>query len=133
MIVKGIKRGQAIELQQKLDIPDGQEVLIEIPDIPTQTTHDFEQNISPSNDAEDNNDDLNKVFAEMQLEKDAEQTWRQKYWKHPKKALNKAERKAKLDSVIQSWKGDTELLEIFSEIEQERHADLGRADVSFDS
>jgi hypothetical protein len=124
MIVKGIKRGQAIELLQELNIPDGQEISIEIPDMPQQNSDRFSQNVSPHNQPEHDDDDLSKVFAEMQLEKDAERTWRQKYWKHPKKALTKAERKAKLDSVIQSWKGDTKLLEIFGEIEQERHSDL---------
>jgi hypothetical protein len=133
MIVKGIKRGQAIELLQELNIPDGQEISIQIPDMPQQNSDRFSQNLSPHNQPENDDDDLSKVFAEMQLEKDAERTWRQKYWKHPKKALTKAERKAKLDSVIQSWKGDTKLLEIFGEIEQERHSDLGRADISFDS
>ncbi len=133
MIVKGIKRGQAIELLQELDIPDGQEISIEIPDLVQQNNDHSLPNVSPCNQPENDDDDLTKVFAQMQLEKDAERTWRQKYWKHPKKALTKAERKAKLDSVIQSWKGDTKLLEIFSEIEQERHADLGRVDVSFES
>lgn len=117
MKVKGIKRGQAIELPQELSIPDGQDISIEILDMPQQNSDRFSQNVSPHSQPENDDDDLSKVFAEMQLEKDAERTWRQKYWKHPKKALTKAERKTKLDSVIQSWKGDTKLLEIFGEIE----------------
>jgi len=131
MIVKGIKRGQAIELPQELNLPDGQEVMIEIADISKQHPGNSSQDLILSNQPETEDNDLVKVFAEMQLEKDAEQAWRQKYWKHPKKALTKEERKVKLDKIIQSWKDDTELLEIFVEIEQERHTDLGRSDVSF--
>jgi predicted DNA-binding antitoxin AbrB/MazE fold protein len=131
MKVKGIKRGQAIELLQELNLPDGQEVEIEIAEMTKQHTGNSLQNFILSNQPETEDNDLDKVFAEIQLEKDAEQAWRQKYWKHPKKFLTKEERKAKLDKIILSWKNDTELLEIFAEIEQERHTDMGRPDVSF--
>lgn len=83
MKVKGIKRGQMIELVETLDIPDGEQVMIEVSRV------------------------------------------------HPLSQLMPAERRKQIDSALGGWKNDSNLDEIFAEIDQERHASRGRQIDSF--
>jgi hypothetical protein len=71
MQIKGIKRGNFIEIAESLNIPDGSEVLIEVPDAPR---------------------------------------------------TNNEERLKRLHQIFGSWKYETELGEIFGEIDRERHS-----------
>jgi hypothetical protein len=75
MQIKGIKRGNIIEISENLNIPDGSEVLIEIPEAPQ---------------------------------------------------INNEERLKRLHQVFGAWKYETELGEIFAEIDRERHSYFGR-------
>jgi hypothetical protein len=75
MQIKGIKRGNIIEISENLNIPDGSEVLIEVPEAPRKSDE---------------------------------------------------ERLKRLHQVFGAWKDDTELEEIFAEIDRERHSYFGR-------
>ncbi len=73
--IKGIKRGNIIEFSENLNIPDGSEVLIEVPEAPQ---------------------------------------------------INNEERLKRLHQVFGAWKDETELGEVFAQIDKERHSYLGR-------
>lgn len=91
MKVKGIKRGQTIELLEQIEsIPDGSEVLIDL-------------ELTSSNKSG---------------------------WKSP---LTNEERLTKLNQLFGVWKDQPELLEIFAEIDRERHAYQGRKIDSLDN
>ena len=82
MKVKGIKRGQTIELLEQINsIPDGAEIIV-----------DFE------------------VFVINET----------------KQSLTDDERLIKLNQLFGVWKEQPELIEIFAEIDRERHAYRGR-------
>ena len=51
---------------------------------------------------------------------------------HPLANLSKAERTAKIQAALGSWKNDSEITEIFSEIDRARHAYQGRPLATFD-
>ncbi len=51
---------------------------------------------------------------------------------HPLSNLTKEERIAKIRESLGGWKDDSEITEIFSKIDQERHSYQGRPLVSFD-
>ena len=76
MQIKGIKRGNIIEIAESLNIPDGSEVLIEVPDAP-RTSND--------------------------------------------------ERLKRLHQIFGAWKYETEIEEIFAEIDRERRNYFGRS------
>ncbi len=83
MKVRGIKRGQTIEIFDRLEqIPDGAEVTAELEVTEITPT----QNVS----------------------------------------LSSAERLARLNQLFGVWQDQPELEDIFAEIDQQRHADLGR-------
>ena len=83
MKVRGIKRGQTIEIFDRLEqIPDGAEVTAEL-----EVTE-----ITPTQDL----------------------------------SLSSAERLDRLNQLFGVWKDQSELKDIFAEIDQQRHADLGR-------
>jgi hypothetical protein len=84
MKVKGIKRGQTIELIEMLDLPDGEQVTVEV------------------------------------------------FRVHPLSHLTPEERQICIDSALGGWKDDSNLDNIFAEIDQERHAYRGRQLNSFD-
>ncbi len=89
--IKGIKRGQNIEILEEINsIPDGSEMIIEFEIISTPNTE-----IQPK--------------------------------------LTDKERLAKLNELFGAWKDQPELMEIFAEIDRERHADKGREVDSFDN
>jgi hypothetical protein len=91
MKVRGIKRGQNIELLEQInDIPDGTEIIINL-------TISSDKNI------------LNK------------------------KSITDEERLAKLNKLFGAWKDQPELMEIYEEIDKERHAYRGREIDSFDN
>jgi len=52
--------------------------------------------------------------------------------KHPLSNLTKEEQIVKIQESLSGWEDDSEITAIFSEIDQERHADQGRPLVSFD-
>jgi hypothetical protein len=84
MKVKGIKRGQTIELLEQLNsIPDGAEIIVEL-EVPTTDTNEIKQ------------------------------------------LLTDEERLIKLNQLFGAWKEQPELIEIFAEIDRERHAYRGR-------
>lgn len=89
MKIKGILRGQTIELLEQIDVPDGTEVSLEV-------------EILPDSD------------------------------KSSKPPLTDEERLAKLNELFGAWKDQTDLDEIFAEIDRERHAYRGRQIDSFD-
>ncbi|MEG4810962.1 hypothetical protein QUA82_24745 [Microcoleus sp. F8-D3] len=70
MQIKGIKRRNIIEIAENLNIPDGSEVLIEVPEMPRTSNE---------------------------------------------------ERLKRLHQIFGAWKYETELGEIFAEIDRERH------------
>ncbi|MDJ0633703.1 MAG: hypothetical protein QNJ34_11000 [Xenococcaceae cyanobacterium MO_188.B29] len=80
MKLKGIIKGQSIELLEPIAIAEGSEVTIEISELELETLPDWTE----------------------------------------------------LQKVIGVWKEDTEITEIFAEIDRERHLDLGR-EVDFDT
>lgn len=84
MKIRGIKRGQTIELLDQVDnIPDGVEIMVEL----VVSSH-----------------------------KNAE----------VKQPLTDEERLARLNQLFGAWKDQPELIEIFAEIDQQRHAYQGR-------
>jgi hypothetical protein len=84
MKIKGIKRGQIIELLEQLnDIPDGTEIIVEFVISSNQKTE------SPQ-------------------------------------SLSDEERLLKLNQLFGVWQDQPELVEIFAEIDQQRHAYQGR-------
>jgi hypothetical protein len=90
MKVRGIKRGQNIEILEQLhNIPDGTEIIVDLEFIENQITE-------------------------------------------PQQPLTEAERLAKLNQLFGSWKNQSELTEIFTEIDKERHAYKGRTINSID-
>ncbi len=90
MKIRGIKRGQTIELLEQInDIPDGTEIIV----------------------------DLNITATSI------EQT---------KQLLTDGERLARLNKLFGAWKIQPELIEIFAEIDEQRHAYQGRPIDSID-
>lgn len=84
MKIRGIKRGQNIEILEQLDnIPDGTEIIIDL------------------------------EFIEKQIPE-------------PKLHLTEEEKLAKLNKLFGAWKNRPDLTEIFTEIDQHRHAYQGR-------
>jgi hypothetical protein len=83
MKVKGIKRGQTIELLEQINsIPDGAEIIVEL-EVSTTDTNEIKQ------------------------------------------LLTDEERLIKLNQLFGAWKEQPELIEIFAEIDRERHAYRG--------
>jgi len=74
MQIKGIKRGNIIEISESLNIPDGSEVMIKVPDAPRTSNE---------------------------------------------------EKLKRLHQIFGAWKYETELGEIFAEIDRERHGYFG--------
>ena len=74
MIIKGVVKGNLIELLEPIDIPDGLEVLIDIPE-------DYCQK---------------------------ESQWQE------------------LEKVIGIWKNDSEITDIFTDLDKQRHLDYGQ-------
>lgn len=90
MKIRGIKRGQTIELLEPVNnIPDGTEIVVDLEPPSTQRAK-FE------------------------------------------KPLTDEERLAKLNQLFGAWKDQPELMEIFAEIDKDRHAYRGRSIDSFD-
>lgn len=84
MKIKGIKRGQTIELLEQVnDIPDGTEIIIEF------------------------------VISSKQITEDSQ-------------TLSDEERLSKLNQLFGVWQDQPELVEIFAEIDKQRHAYRGR-------
>ena len=91
MKIRGIKRGQNIELLEQInDIPDGTEIII-----------DF------------------KIYSDTNTQN--------------KQSLTDEERLAKLNKLFGVWKNQPDLMEIYEEIDRERHAYRGRKIDSFDN
>lgn len=83
MKVRGIKRGQTIEVFDRLEqIPDGAEVIAEL--------------------------EVTEITPTQNL------------------LLTSAERLARLNQLFGVWQDQPELENIFAEIDQQRHSDLGR-------
>ncbi|MBR8839355.1 MAG: hypothetical protein DSM106950_36470 [Stigonema ocellatum SAG 48.90 = DSM 106950] len=90
MKIRGIKRGQTIELLEPVNnIPDGTEIVVDL-EPPSTKRAEFE------------------------------------------KPLTDEERLAKLNQLFGAWKDQPELMEIFAEIDKDRHADRGRSIDSID-
>ncbi|GAA6618597.1 hypothetical protein [Scytonema sp. NUACC26] len=90
MKIKGIKRGQIVELLEPVEsIPDGVEIFVDL-EPPTENT---------------------KVT----------------------KKLTEEERLARLNQLFGVWKDQPELIDIFAEIDKERHAYRGRTIDSMDT
>lgn len=84
MKIKGIKRGQTIELLEQINnIPDGTEILVELEITPTKISE-------------------------------------------TKQPLTDEERLARLNKLFGAWKDQPDLMEIFTEIDEQRHAYRGR-------
>ncbi|MGF1677113.1 MAG: hypothetical protein ACFCUV_26025 [Rivularia sp. (in: cyanobacteria)] len=91
MKVRGIKRGQNIELLEQInDIPDGTEIII-----------DF------------------KISSNKNIPN--------------KQPLTDEERLAKLNELFGAWKNQPDLIEIYDEIDKQRHNYRGRKIDSFDN
>ncbi|BBD70481.1 hypothetical protein NIES4072_68480 [Nostoc commune NIES-4072] len=91
MKVRGIKRGQNIEILEELNnIPDGTEIIIDV-----------------------------EFIANQIIE--------------PQPPLTNEERLARLNQLFGVWKNQPELAEIFTEIDQQRHAYQGRTIDSLDN
>ncbi|MHC5614577.1 MAG: hypothetical protein ACYTXA_27240 [Nostoc sp.] len=91
MKVRGIKRGQNIEILEQLNnIPDGTEIIIDL------------------------------EFIEKEI-------------CEPKVNLTQEERLAKLNKLFGVWKNQLDLIEIFVEVDQQRHTYQGRSIDSIDN
>ena len=83
MKVRGIKRGQNIELLEQInDIPDGTEIIIDL-----------------------------KIYSDPNISN--------------KQPLTDEERLAKLNQLFGAWKNQPDLMEIYEQIDKERHAYRG--------
>lgn len=90
MKVRGIKRGQNIELLEQInDIPDGTEIIIDL-----------------------------KISSDTNAQN--------------KQSLTDEERLAKLNKLFGAWKNQPDLMEIYEEIDKQRHAYRGRKIDPFD-
>ncbi|MCL6750821.1 hypothetical protein KBT16_07435 [Nostoc sp. CCCryo 231-06] len=90
MKIRGIKRGQTIELLEQIhSIPDGSEIILNLELPPTET-----------------------VIAKLDLTDE--------------------ERLAKLNQLFGVWQDQPELIDIFAEIDQQRHTYQGRMIDSID-
>ncbi len=91
MKVRGIKRGQNIELLEQIsDIPDGTEIIIDL-----------------------------RISSDKNIQN--------------KQSLTDEERLAKLNKLFGTWKAQPDLMEIYEEIDKQRHAYRGREIDSFDN
>ncbi|QLE58523.1 hypothetical protein [Nostoc sp. TCL26-01] len=91
MKVRGIKRGQNIEILEQIhNIPDGTEIIVDLELFESQITE-------------------------------------------TQQPLTEAQRLAKLNQLFGTWKNQPELTEIFTEIDQQRHAYQGRTINSIDN
>jgi hypothetical protein len=72
MKVRGIKRGQAIELVEALDMPDGEPVTVEVLKVhplSQLTPEERQERINAALGAWKDDPDLDKVFAEIDRER----------------------------------------------------------------
>jgi hypothetical protein len=72
MKVKGIKRGQIIELIEALDIPDGEQVIVEaleVHPLSKLTSKERQRRIDEVLGAWKDDPDLDKIFAEIDQER----------------------------------------------------------------
>lgn len=72
MKVKGIKRGQIIELIEALDIPDGEQVIVEaleVHPLSKLTSEERQRRIDEVLGDWKNNPDLDKIFAKIDQER----------------------------------------------------------------
>ncbi len=91
MKVKGIKRGQNIEILEQInEIPDGTEIIVDL-------------NFSSNKNVE---------IAQ---------------------SITDEEKRARLNKLFGAWKDQPELMEIFAEIDKDRHAYRGRSIDSIDA
>jgi len=65
MQIKGIKRGNFIEIAESLNIPDGSEVLIEVPDAPRTNNEERLKRLHPIFGAWKYETEQGEIFAEI--------------------------------------------------------------------
>ncbi|RAM52068.1 hypothetical protein BLD44_027530 [Mastigocladus laminosus UU774] len=91
MKIKGIKRGQTIELLEQINnIPDGTEIIVDL-EITSTQIHEKKQ------------------------------------------SLTDEEKLARLNKLFGAWKDQPELMDVFTEIDKQRHTYRGRVIDSIDS
>ncbi|OCQ95602.1 hypothetical protein BCD67_10285 [Oscillatoriales cyanobacterium USR001] len=69
MQIKGIKRGNIIEISENLNIPDGSEVLIEVPEAPRGSDEERMKRLHQVFGAWKDNTELEEIFAEIDRER----------------------------------------------------------------
>jgi len=69
MQLKGIKRGKNIELLKELDIPDGQEIAIEIPDNQLNSEDEKLKRLEQVFGKWKDDPELDEIFAEIDRER----------------------------------------------------------------
>jgi hypothetical protein len=69
MQIKGIKRGNIIEISETLNIPDGSEVLIEVPEAPRTSNEERLKRLHQIFGAWKNKNELGEIFAEIDRER----------------------------------------------------------------
>ncbi len=78
MQFKGIKRGKIIELSEELNIPDGQEILIDIQDCQLMTPEEQQQRIKDFLETPwEGKEDFIKTMEELEREKNEQ--WEKLY------------------------------------------------------
>jgi len=113
MQIKGIKRGNIIEISENLNIPDGSEVLIEVPEASPPKKQHRPPLFGSDRGLITTSDDFDEPLELLPSRSDEE-------------------RLKRLNQVFGAWKDDTELEEIFDEIDRERHNYFGRKIDSLD-
>jgi hypothetical protein len=69
MQVKGIKRGNIIEISESLNIPDGSEVLIEVPEMPRTSNEERLKRLHQIFGAWKYETEQGEIFAEIDRER----------------------------------------------------------------
>ena len=72
MKIKGIKRGQTIELLKELAIPDGSEITVEVPDAQLISKAERWERLNAVIGAWKDDPEITEIFAEMDRERHAD-------------------------------------------------------------
>jgi len=69
MKIKGIKRGKNIEILEEINVPDGQEILIEIPEVQLMNEEEKHTRLDEVFGAWKDDAEIAEIFAEIDRER----------------------------------------------------------------
>ncbi len=69
MKIKGIKHGKIIKVLEEINVPDGQEIIIEIPEVQLVSKNERHQQLNEVFGAWKDNTEIAEIFAEIHRER----------------------------------------------------------------